>query len=54
MNDQFRQLAERIEAAKKAVLALETYMAQVREAIAQMQAVIAEAEALVAPGPPPE
>ena len=51
MNDQFRQLAERIEAAKKAVLALENYLAQVREAIAQMRGVIAEAEGLIAAGP---
>jgi acetate kinase len=54
MNDQFRQLAERIEAAKKAVLALENYMAQVREVIAQMRVVITEAEAVMAAGPAPE
>lgn len=48
MNDRLRLLAERIEAAKKAILALETYMAQVRDVIDQTQQAIAEAEALVA------
>ena len=54
MNDRFQQLAEQILAAKKAVLALESYMAQVREAIAQTQKAIEEAEALVAAGGAPE
>ena len=48
MNERLQQLADRIESAKKAVLALETYMAQVREAIDQTQKAIQEAEALVA------
>ena len=51
MNERLQQLADRIESAKKAVLALETYMAQVREAIAVTQKAIQEAEALVAAGP---
>jgi len=50
MNDRLKQLAVQIEAAKKAVLALESYIAQVREAIAQTQKAIEEAEALVATG----
>jgi uncharacterized protein YbaP (TraB family) len=50
MNNRFQQLAQRVEAAKKAVLALESYMAQVREAIALTQKAIEEAEALVAAG----
>lgn len=50
MNERLQQLAEQIESAKKAVLALESYMAQVREAIAQTQKAIVEAEALVAAG----
>jgi hypothetical protein len=50
MNERLQQLADRIDSAKKAVLALETYMAQVREAIAQTQKAIAEAEALVGTG----
>lgn len=54
MNDRLQQLAEQIEAAKKMVLALETYMAQVREAIAQTQKAIEEAEALVTAGAAPE
>jgi prefoldin subunit 5 len=50
MNDRFQQLAQQIEAAKKAVLALESFIAQVREAIALTQKAIEEAEALVAAG----
>ena len=50
MNDRLQLLAERIEAAKKAVLALESYMAQMREVIAQTQKAIEEAEALLATG----
>ena len=50
MNERLQQLADRIESAKKAILALEVYMAQVREAIAQTQKAIREAEAVVGSG----
>ena len=54
MNERLQQLSDRIESAKKAVLALESYMAQVKEAIALTQKAIADAEALVAAGGDPE
>lgn len=54
MNERLQQLAQQIETAKKMVLALESYMAQIREAIAQTQKAIAEAEALVTAGEVPE
>jgi hypothetical protein len=50
MNEQLRQLAEHVEAARKAVLAMESYLAQVRNVVDQLRQAIAEAEVLVAAG----
>jgi hypothetical protein len=54
MNDQLHRLTERIEAARKAVLAMESYIAQVKEVIEHLRQTISEAEALVAAGGGPK
>ena len=54
MTDHVRQLTDQIEAARKAVLAMESYIAQVKDMVEHLRQSIAQAEALVVAAGGPE